>query len=152
MKVMRIFRVMRFFTELNVLLRVIVSTMPPLFWCVFMLAVFYYIFAVVFTFGAAAYLAMDDVATAKKAWMVEHYGSVLKAMVSLYKATTGGIDWGEMAEPMWEAGYFYYFLFLFFIAFAILALLNILTGLFVDRAMRGVAEDKDGMVLERSLR
>jgi len=148
-KVIRVFKVMRFFTELNVLLRVIISTMRPLFWCTFMLAVFYYIFAVVFTFGAASYLALDDVSDAKKAKMVKYYGSVLQAMISLYKASTGGADWGEIAHPLEDAGHFYYSLFLFFIAFVILALLNILTGLFVDRAMKGVAEDKDGMVLER---
>jgi len=70
-------------------------------------------------------------------------------MISLYKASTGGADWGDVAEPLLLCGYTYYGLFLFFIAFVILALLNILTGLFVDRAMRGVAEDKDGMAIEK---
>merc|ERR1719482_582759 len=65
-------------------------------------------------------------------------------MITLYKATTGGQDWGDVSDTLFDCGKFYYCLFLFFIAFIILALLNILTGIFVDRAMKASAEDKDG--------
>merc|ERR1711879_1015858 len=47
-KVIRVFRVVRFVNELHVLLKVIHSSLKPLFWCMMMLIVFFYIFAVVF--------------------------------------------------------------------------------------------------------
>jgi len=65
------------------------------------------------------------------------------------QATTGGGDWGVISEPLIRVGAYYYALFLFFIVFVILALLNILTGIFVDRAFKAVADDKDGMALEK---
>lgn len=150
-KVIRIFRVMRFFSELNVLLKVVMSTLRPLFWCSFMLVTFFYIFSVVFTHGTANFLASDDPQRdpIKTEELLNRFGTVWKSMISLYKASTGGADWGDYAETLLDCGYTYYGLFLFFIAFVILALLNILTGLFVDRAMRGVAEDKDGMAIEK---
>merc|ERR1719482_1807022 len=70
-------------------------------------------------------------------------------MITLYKATTGGQDWGDVSDTLFDCGKFYYCLFLFFIAFIILALLNILTGIFVDRAMRATAEDKDGEAISK---
>lgn len=151
-KVIRIFRVMRFFRKLNLLLKVVVSTLKLLFWCSIMLLVFFFMFAVVFTHGTATYLlsTTDEVAEPKKTQMLlDKFGSVSRSMISLYKASTGGIDWEDAAEPLTDCGHFYYGLFLFFIAFVLLALLNILTGLFVDRAMRGVAEDKDGMAISK---
>lgn len=148
-KVMRIFRVMRFFSELNVLLRVVSSSLRPLFWCTVMLVVFFYIFAVIFVHGTASCLGDDEVKDATKTAMYERFGSVLKSMLSLMKATTGGGDWGTIAEPLLEVAPFYYSLFLFFIIFVFLALLNILTGIFVDRAFKAVADDKDGMALEK---
>jgi hypothetical protein len=143
-KVMRVFRVVRFVTELHVLLRAILISMLPLSWCMVMLAVFFYIFAVVFVNATAAYLADSSLDHSNKEDILKHWGSVSAAMISLYKATTGGADWGSVSDTLVDVGKIYYSLFLFFIAFIILALLNILTGIFVDRAMKASAEDKDG--------
>merc|ERR1719440_799985 len=104
-----------------------------------MLVVFYYMFAVIFVHGASSYLARKDAKPGTSVKLVKHYGSVWKSMMSLYQASTGGADWWTLAEPLEDVGRIYHGLFLFFIGFVILALLNILTGLFVDRAMKGVA-------------
>lgn len=147
-KVVRIFRVMRFFSELNVLLRVMLSSLRPLFWCTFMLLVFFYMFAVIFVSGTAAYLADEDADENTKSKLRESFGSVAKSILSLSQASTGGKDWADVADPLDAIGHAYYVLFLIFIAFVLIALLNILTGIFVDRAFKAVANDKDGMALE----
>merc|ERR1719160_1442641 len=75
-KVIRIFRVMKFFNELNVLLQVVSSTLRPLFWCTCMLLVFFYIFAVIFVNGTAAFLALESSNTTTKVYLKDHFGSV----------------------------------------------------------------------------
>ncbi len=46
-------------------------------------------------------------------------------------------------------GDLYFVLFLLFTAFILLAVLNIMTGIFVDRAIRISSEDRDGLILEK---
>jgi len=149
MKVMRLFRVVRFFSELNVLLKVVTQSLRPLFWCTFMLVVFIYMFAVIFVHGTASYVSWDGAQEITTARLLKNFGSVRKSMLALSKASTGGEDWGAVAEPLMEAGGTYYGLYLFFIGFCYLALMNILTGLFVDRTFKAVAHDHDGLALEK---
>jgi hypothetical protein len=148
-KVMRVFRVVRFVSELHTLLKAIYSSLQPLCWCMAMLAVFFYIFAVVFVQATVGYLIDPDADKTNEEDILKNWGSVARAFISLYKATTGGADWGDVSDTLSDVGRVYYCLFLFFIAFIILALLNILTGIFVDRAMKASAEDKDGEALTR---
>merc|ERR1712216_1382 len=68
--------------------------------------------------------------------------------MGLYKAATGE-GWSDYAETLGKISTLYYSIFLFFTAFFILAVMNIVTGVFVDRAMKVSHEDFDGMVLER---
>mmetsp|Transcript_91535 Transcript_91535/g.144652 ORF Transcript_91535/g.144652 Transcript_91535/m.144652 type:complete len:757 (-) Transcript_91535:32-2302(-) len=145
LKVIRVFRVVRFVSHLHSLLKVVASTLQPLFWCSSLLLCFFYIFAIVFVNATSAYLETDPILDPRqKDKILDYWGSVSTAMVSLYKSTTGGVDWGDVADVLYDMGIAYYSMFLFFIAFIILALLNILTGIFVDSAMKVTAEDKDG--------
>jgi hypothetical protein len=60
-------------------------------------------------------------------------------------AVTGGADWEVLASPIKATGVMYYVLFIFYIAFAAFAVLNVLTGMFVDTAMK-VSEKDDADV------
>merc|ERR1711874_391509 len=64
----------------------------------------------------------------------EYWNSVPQAIVTLYFAVTGGADWEVLAAPIRDAGEFYFILFMFYIAFTAWAVLNVLTGLYVDTA------------------
>lgn len=147
-KIFRAFRVMRFFRELRMMLASIAASMRSLFWCMVMLTLFYYIFAIMFVNAARSVVAGADFSPPQKDMVMDYWGSTLTSMLSLYKASTGGIDWSDAAEPLVVAGKIYYATFLFFIAFIILAVLNILTGIFVENAMRAAAHDRDGHVME----
>lgn len=43
---------------------------------------------------------------------MEHFGSVLKTMLSLYMAVTGGNDWSLYYSILGQLGSFYHFLFI----------------------------------------
>jgi len=63
-------------------------------------------------------------------------------MVSLFYSVTGGNDWGTYADLMKSLGTHYFLFFFFYIAFLTFAVLNILTGIFVDSAMQYSSEDR----------
>merc|ERR1712072_1272712 len=68
--------------------------------------------------------------------------------MTLFWAVTGGADWEPLAMPIREADSFFYLLFFFYIAFAALAVLNVLTGMFVDTAMKVAQQDEENVVEE----
>eukprot|EP00413_Alexandrium_margalefii_P002315 CAMPEP_0204519758 /NCGR_PEP_ID=MMETSP0661-20131031/4900_1 /ASSEMBLY_ACC=CAM_ASM_000606 /TAXON_ID=109239 /ORGANISM="Alexandrium margalefi, Strain AMGDE01CS-322" /LENGTH=228 /DNA_ID=CAMNT_0051525273 /DNA_START=29 /DNA_END=715 /DNA_ORIENTATION=- len=65
-----------------------------------------------------------------------HFGSLNQTMLALFKATTGGNDWDVYYSMIAPSGWLLCALFVFFIGFIQISLMNILTALFVERAMR----------------
>jgi hypothetical protein len=122
-----------------------------------MLVFIFYIFALVFVQGVTSYL-IDHGETLKpesKEKLLQCFGSVSKAMITLYKAVTGGADWEGFydnadGDPMLsETSTINAGLFLFFVFFIQIALLNILTGIFVENAMKLAQPDRDALAVER---
>jgi len=63
---------------------------------------------------------------------------------------TGGEDWGDMAASAREVHPLYYMFFLILIGFLVLAVLNILTGIFVNNALEISENDRDNILFEAS--
>eukprot|EP00913_Durusdinium_trenchii_P025920 g24323.t1 len=62
-------------------------------------------------------------------------------MQTLYMATTGGFDWKEALDLVAKIGEGGILAFLFYIAFFNFAVFNVLTGMFVDHAMKWSQSD-----------
>jgi hypothetical protein len=142
-KIARAFRVMNFFTELRALLQAITSSIGTLFWCLLTLGIFCYIFAIILVTAVSVFLAAPD-RDINTEDLLKYWGSVQNAMLTLYMACTGGEDWGPLAEVLKPIGDIYYVVFLVYIAFVLLAVLNMLTGLFVENALRATERDLEG--------
>merc|ERR1719343_55803 len=74
------------------------------------------------------------------------FGSVQQGMITLFKTSMGGQDWEvyyNLVEPFGNK-----VLFLFFVAFIQIALLNILTGIFVENALKLAAPDLEVLARE----
>merc|ERR1719491_119764 len=71
------------------------------------------------------------------------------AVLTLYKAVTGGDDWSQCYGIVIKAGYFYGGVFLLFTYFFIFALFNILTGLLVEKANDAAAPDRKEMIMSQ---
>jgi hypothetical protein len=67
----------------------------------------------------------------------------------LYKAITGGVDWGELSDLLDEISPMLGFVFLGYNAFAVLVLLNLVTGLFVDGAINLNTSDRAHDLLQK---
>merc|ERR1719487_1439994 len=119
-KIFRILRVMRYFSELRMMLKCITMSIRPLFWCMLNMCIFFVIFAITFLHGVAGYLEDPASDPKKKVALVRDWGSMGDAMLSLYKITTNGAEWGVLLDSLKVTGNLYFVLFLVFTAFVLL--------------------------------
>jgi len=152
LKMLRVIRVMKFFRELRIMLSSIVGSLRILFWSIMMLGLIMYIFGICFLQAVTAHLAETSQAELDKTSIEEdiltNWGSVEISMRTLLMAITGGNDWKDLAAPLWQVGPHYYAFFLLYIAFIVFAVMNVLTGIFVDQAIRLAALDRDNVIQE----
>jgi voltage-gated sodium channel len=148
-KILRVFRIMRFLTELRLILNSLLGSMVSLFWSIVMMALIFYMFGLVFVQSTAMYKLDNSDAVGQIDALVSDFGDVQTSMLSLYKATTGGDDWTNYYTELKPLGWEVSLLFLFFIAFSQIALMNILTGLFVENAIKLAQPDREAVFSEQ---
>jgi len=77
-----------------------------------------------------------------------YFGSLGDTLLTFFQAITGGVDWGEAVKPlMVHISPVLAPVFALYIAFAMLAVMNIVTGVFVESALISAREDKDYFVI-----
>lgn len=76
---------------------------------------------------------------------LQHYfGSVGMSFLSLFQAITGGVDWDDLSFPLLgSVSPFACIAFACYIAFTLIAMMNVVTGVFVESAMKSAKEDND---------
>jgi len=66
----------------------------------------------------------------------KYYGSLSRSGLSLYQAVTGGISWIELVDPLVKMNTpLMVVVFSIYIAFTVFAMLNVITGVFVESAL-----------------
>jgi len=88
----------------------------------------------------------NDFLVTAEMWNDPANGTLDRAMLYLFMAMSGGWDWGEFYEVLGVLPKFYLFLFLAYVAFSLLAVVNVVTGIFVDSALQSNQADKDFVV------
>lgn len=77
-----------------------------------------------------------------------HISVLCLSRVSLFQAVTGGIDWKDLANPLSRAIHpLLGFTVVLYVAFSVLAMLNVVTGVFVDNVLYCAKEAKDDHML-----
>jgi len=138
-KIVRVFRLMRGFTELRLLLKCIAGSFVHLLWSLVMLALFTTMYAVILVQNISAFLdssAGAKLASADKSKLLECFGSVEISTLSLLKSISGGQDWDDYFSILQVTGFVCPLLFLCFLLFIWLAMANIITSLYVEKAMK----------------
>jgi hypothetical protein len=149
-RIVRIARVMRFFKELRVMVYSILGSLKALLWAMVVFGMTFYIFGITFTVATFTYLDTAEKWNARaNADLKRYFGTLDRSVLSLYMSMAGGEDWGlfydaikELQAPHYTA------LFLLFITFAIFAVVNIVTGIFVESAMESNVVDREMVVQE----
>merc|ERR1712032_621782 len=101
-------------------------------------------FALIFVQQAASqFKEVGDLHDPEMAGLVESFATVQQAMLTLSMDAFGGQDWGDSYELLSKCGVMSSIFFLLFVAFTQIALINIITGIFVDNAMQHLMPDKE---------
>eukprot|EP00931_Biecheleriopsis_adriatica_P021867 TRINITY_DN14181_c0_g1_i1.p1 TRINITY_DN14181_c0_g1~~TRINITY_DN14181_c0_g1_i1.p1 ORF type:complete len:526 (+),score=85.59 TRINITY_DN14181_c0_g1_i1:625-2202(+) len=154
-RILRMVRLMRFFSETRILLNSIVASFDKLFWSIMMLLFILYIFSLVLVQGAALWMEeinhkhvgengeLHEDFKELRERVVECFGSVMTAMTTLFQTCTGGDDWSGFYKVAQITGDQNAVIFVCFVAFSQIALLNILTGIFVEGAMKAAQPERE---------
>eukprot|EP00441_Pelagodinium_beii_P010177 CAMPEP_0197682786 /NCGR_PEP_ID=MMETSP1338-20131121/96983_1 /TAXON_ID=43686 ORGANISM="Pelagodinium beii, Strain RCC1491" /NCGR_SAMPLE_ID=MMETSP1338 /ASSEMBLY_ACC=CAM_ASM_000754 /LENGTH=227 /DNA_ID=CAMNT_0043264287 /DNA_START=362 /DNA_END=1045 /DNA_ORIENTATION=- len=77
------------------------------------------------------------------------WGTLPRSLLTLYMAITGGLSWHVALAPLDEVSSWLIFPFIFYIAFAILAMMNVITGVFVESALLNAKADREKEVRDQ---
>lgn len=158
LKMMRVFRVLRVFRFLRPLSRLavmIMDSIKSLIWAMFMMGLMTYVFAISITSQTAEWLAsnfdisqpgwssaMDPTRDRIQYAIWSHFGNLQKTIYTLFKTILGGVSWQDVSDPLLDVGWLPVFLLLVYISFTVLAVLNVITGVFVDNAFKSASKQR----------
>jgi hypothetical protein len=151
-RVFRVLRVLRFFSVLRTMIAGILISFKSLMWALLLLSIIMYVFGVCVLqiVGTALEDEKDPLVGETRDEILSHYENLMQATYTLFKAISGGIDWGDAADPLMRISSFMGLLFALYIAFVVFCMLNIMTGIFVENANQLMTKDEDSMMMEHA--
>eukprot|EP00927_Polykrikos_kofoidii_P027073 TRINITY_DN23958_c0_g1_i1.p1 TRINITY_DN23958_c0_g1~~TRINITY_DN23958_c0_g1_i1.p1 ORF type:complete len:1102 (+),score=197.70 TRINITY_DN23958_c0_g1_i1:299-3604(+) len=158
-RVLRILRVMRIFRTLRLMVSSIFISMVSLLWMFVLLFFAIYVFACFFLNAVAQY--MQDMASKAGfvfaedrdlATLMEDFGTVQRALLTLFMAISGGRDWNEIFVPLVRIGPMYGTVFFIYIFFVMFGMLNVVTSAFVDILQQVSKKDREVVIEEEMKR
>ncbi|CAK9006554.1 unnamed protein product [Durusdinium trenchii] len=87
----------------------------------------------------------DDGKDVDISFLLQHFGSLPRTMLTLYKAISGGIDWDNAVLVLSSVGGWMEYIFSAYVFFTVFCCLNIVTGIFVDNAKALKVADEEAM-------
>jgi len=148
MRLLRVVKVMSFFRDLRMMIMGITSSAKPLLWAMVILILLQFIFASCFLQIITDEFALMDDKGASQTETIENFASLVRAMYTLWLSVSGGVDWGDVAEPLVDMGFILGIFFSVYMAISVLCVLNIITGVFVESATKNAMQDKEHHFLE----
>ncbi|CAE7263258.1 scn4aa [Symbiodinium sp. CCMP2456] len=148
-RIVRLVRVLRLIRELRTLVQSIASTMTSLLWTVVLLLLLIFVVGICFTQVVADVGLEAPQLIQEGTDTFEYYGSLLRSVMSLYQSITSGISWRDASQPLERHQPIMGLVFAVYIAFAALAMLNVITGVFVESAMASAREENNVTVVSR---
>mmetsp|Transcript_81137 Transcript_81137/g.235371 ORF Transcript_81137/g.235371 Transcript_81137/m.235371 type:complete len:563 (+) Transcript_81137:79-1767(+) len=152
-KVLRVFRTVRFFSEMRLMFDCVLGSLVSLVWCCLMILFVVYVFSLLIVQGLAQDLRNPErqFDEETEAAILVEFGSVSSAMLSLIECTTGGHDWGESRALLSKSKGFVSWAFMAYIGFFALAAWNIVTSIFVEKALKLAQPDLETRALEQNM-
>eukprot|EP00931_Biecheleriopsis_adriatica_P067534 TRINITY_DN41653_c0_g1_i1.p1 TRINITY_DN41653_c0_g1~~TRINITY_DN41653_c0_g1_i1.p1 ORF type:complete len:495 (+),score=101.81 TRINITY_DN41653_c0_g1_i1:30-1514(+) len=149
-KIFRIFRMVKLLRDLRTMLTSLVSSFMAMLWALVLLFTCLFMMALMFVQLQAGYLQTATLSGTADPVIVadieSKFGSVTTTMNSLFMATTGGVDWIELWQACPEdATKAALVVFIFFLHFS---LLNVVTGIVMEKAVRNAQPDRDELIME----
>jgi len=142
-RVVRIVRVVRLFRALRTLVASLAGTLKSLFWSFLLLGLIIYIFAILFTDIVLDHLIEYDIARSRDDPMQFYFGNLYSSSTTLYRSISNGLTWHTAADSLGPAGEFWVQAYNFFVAFSAFCVLNVMTGVFCNSAIKAAENDHE---------
>jgi hypothetical protein len=138
-RVVRVVRVLHLFEELRQIVGSMMSSFGVLMWSLVILFLVIYLFSVVFL-----QFILDAGHRADSENLKYYFASLPRTIFTMFESIVGGVNWDDVASPLIAdvspiLGVF----FSIYVAASMFAIMNMLTGVFVEKAMICVREDTD---------
>mmetsp|Transcript_59785 Transcript_59785/g.166901 ORF Transcript_59785/g.166901 Transcript_59785/m.166901 type:complete len:527 (-) Transcript_59785:92-1672(-) len=146
-KMLRMIRLVRSMRELRILLYAVLGSMKSMLWSLLLLLLVLFGFAVLFVQACSQYVAERDIPPEMLSDIKLYWSSVLEAMMTLWQASSGGVNWGGVARPLRHfGGGVFYWIFCFYILFFMFVILNTITSLFVEACLDNASRDTQAVI------
>lgn len=143
-RALRLASVIRFVSALQTLVYSIVATVKSLVWALVLLFMIVYVCGIAFTQATNNYIVNhhdedDEI-------LVMFWGSLVSSMITLYKSVIGGISWHEVTQPLRQIHWSLEGFFIAYVSFTVLAVLNVVTGVFCNSAIETARREPEMVV------
>ncbi|CAE7670095.1 Cacna1h, partial [Symbiodinium pilosum] len=156
-RVVRIMKVVRLFRSLRTLVQSLVGTLKSLAWAMVLLSLIMYIFSILFTDAALdfivdANLQVEPLTLDEQQLLHDvnlYFGSLYKSFITMFRVISDGLTWNSPADALFRlplGEYLWAQLFHFYIAFCSFAVLNVMTGVFCNSAIKAAESDHEMVV------
>jgi len=145
LSIVRMVRFSKVLSKIRLLTLAVAHCGMMLMWAVLFLAVVLFIFAVIFLNAVSTHLDNSDLVDVVSFVHVFrlYFGSLPMTMLTLFMSVFGGVDWWVIAEALLSISVWYVVLFLAFMSVTVLAIMNVISAIFVNDAMETASMDMD---------
>lgn len=150
LRALRAIRILQALKGLRVLLQTVIAAFRSMVWTSLIVLMAIYVFAVSITQGTVDHCRHEPESCLEHEGteLMTRFGSVDRSMLSLFATTTDGMPWDELMPAIHQLSPFYAVLFLTYVSLAYFAILNVVTGVFVETALHVAAMDRDAIIHE----
>lgn len=142
-RIFRVLRVVRFVRPLQTLVHAIFQTVRALLWALLLLFLINYMFAILFTDVVNGFAASSQLNGAEQAALQKLFGTLQSSTLTLFMSISGGLSWMEATDPLMNIGWLWVYAFCTYVAFSLFAVLNVMTGVFCQSAIKGAERDQE---------
>eukprot|EP00929_Paragymnodinium_shiwhaense_P033340 TRINITY_DN1831_c0_g4_i1.p1 TRINITY_DN1831_c0_g4~~TRINITY_DN1831_c0_g4_i1.p1 ORF type:complete len:716 (-),score=130.09 TRINITY_DN1831_c0_g4_i1:90-2174(-) len=154
-RIIHLSEVLKLIGELRMLVASVLDSVRSCFWSLVLMLTIMFTFAVYITMLVTQFKlrnthVFEDGGSAEL--LVQHFGTLDRTMLSLYEASTEGIHWHELVDPLLEhCSAWHALLVIAYMTFNLLVIMNIVTSVFVTSAMKHADDDKKQVLMLQML-
>lgn len=142
-RIFRVLRVVRFVRPLQTLVHAIFQTVRALLWASMLLFLINYMFAILFTDVVNSYLSGAEIAMTEGPMLQKFFGTLQSSTLTLFQSISGGLSWAEAVDPLMPMGWLWVYAYCSYVAFSLFAVLNVMTGVFCQSAIKTAERDQE---------
>eukprot|EP00439_Symbiodinium_sp_Y106_P046447 s724_g5.t3 len=155
----RVVRLLRYIGALRTIVFSIISTLGSVFWTSLLLVILFYLFGVLIAQIVTDHCrhvkfqpdALDCANEDVFGKLLTYWSSVPESMLTLLMAITGGLSWNDALTPLRSVSEIAVTGLLLYIVITVLAVLNVVTGVFCNMAIESARADKDDIAIMQQI-